>query len=833
MSNAKSGLQRLLFCEFLLILVLYHSNVFAQSVPGALDKATVAGANRDFTYMWWLNGLRDESKVFAIQTSRMAMAFDVAELDLTHLQLAEPTRTEAEALVQKNADLFSKSNAAFSSALYLDGKRFEATGGNEEMEKCRLIESGKFFQRRELADLRWSRGAPVKESGLEVAAWPDRLTLLLRVTPERSVGKATLEMSLRCDKAFSLHTPTPGAVIERDRDGAWRVRLDIATWPGGEEKSLAIVVAVGRERDRTIPRVTANQTAPQETALVTAYDAVMGWHRVELRNDGIDGAPEAVRDRIERVALTVENPDERSRLVRLCFAKENVFGIVGLSAMLRDTDGNPTGIPIQISKNWHSSRPAFRKDSWSPGRYKGPWYRGMTTLTVPPRTTLKLEYTSVNAHWGGVPAASHAQLSLVGWGNNQLWEEAAVGSFGESLCFEPDQGQRGGAVLDTRPLMVSSMGKTPKRKWGWTGNVGGADFLVYYNAEGEKQWNSRMKTAYRRYCPVLTEVTYAGRTHDRKIDLHYTVSLYRTDDIVRGLYRFRYDVREPVDFSRLVLFQCGSDDYSYTGERKFAWGDEKGLVKEWETQWGGALYRTPRFALEGRIPWISMHEAVSRAVGEEAWANRGVVIRSWDAQLGGKPAGPWAAERGAKVRQVETSLMDILPPPDVTRLQPGDYVDAVVEHVVMPQFADDYYGPNRALSEALENGENTWKMIHREAVGNDLQVEIGRGTLLRQRPITIRSKENRAEFTVTGGLGYVPVTIAGLTTYRDPVLEMNAAGVWKPVDQSVHGKDYWQTDFDSTMDTWEITYSVPLDSPGDKREKRSFRFSAGGADDLD
>ena len=43
-------------------------------------------------------------------------------------------------------------------------------------------------------------------------------------------------------------------------------------------------------------------------------------------------------------------------------------------------------------------------------------------------------------------------------------------------------------------------------------------------------------------CPVLTEVTYAGRSHDQKIDLRYTVGLCRTDDITRGFYRFRYDV---------------------------------------------------------------------------------------------------------------------------------------------------------------------------------------------------------------------------------------------------------------------------------------------------
>ena len=446
---------------------------------------------------------------------------------------------------------------------------------------------------------------------------------------------------------------------------------------------------------------------------------------------------------------------------------------------------------------------------------------------MPARTTLELEYTSVNALWGGVPAASHAQLCLVGWGNNQLWEEAAIGSWGESLCFEPDQGQRGGAVLDTRALMVWGMGDKPKKKWGWTHNVGGADFLVYYHAPRRKQWSSRMRTRYRRCCPVLTEVTYAGRSHDGKIDLRYTVSLYRTDDVTRGVYRFRYDVRRPVTFDRLVLFQCGGDHYSYTGERKFAIGNERGLVKEWATQWGGNRYRTAPVEVTGRIPWFSMHEAVRRNKDKGAWANRGFVIRHWDARLGGRKVRPWAAERGAKVRGRDTSLIDIVPPSGVKELRPGDYVEAVVEHIVVPQFAKDYYGPNEDLKAALGKHENTWRMIHREAVGNDLEVKVARGKLVRVRPTMLRATGNKAEFTVTGGLGYVPITISGLSDHRAPVLEANQGGRWRKVDQSVHGNDFWQTDYDAADGTWEITYSVPLDTPGDRRETRRFRFSAG------
>ena len=83
-------------------------------------------------------------------------------------------------------------------------------------------------------------------------------------------------------------------------------------------------------------------------------------------------------------------------------------------------------------------------------------------------------------------------------------------------------------------------------------------------------------------------------------------------------------------------------------------------------------------------------------------------------QAGGARGWPNAA---CNARGADTSTVDLLPPPGVTRLEPGDFVEATIEHVIMPQFAADYYGPNEALRAALGQWENTWRMIHREAVG--------------------------------------------------------------------------------------------------------------------
>jgi len=220
------------------------------------------------------------------------------------------------------------------------------------------------------------------------------------------------------------------------------------------------------------------------------------------------------------------------------------------------------------------------------------------------------------------------------------------------------------------------------------------------------------------------------------------------------------------------------------------------------------------------VPWVSLHEAVRRPGADRgAWANRGVVIRKWRARLGGKDARPWVAERGTVARGVATSTIDIVPPPDVTKLLPGDFVEATIEHLVLPQAAADYYGPNESLRAALATMQDTWRLVHREAVGNARRVEVRTGRLERVSPdVRVTAEHGLAEFTIAGGLGYVPITITGLATHRGGRFTIDGT----PCDQSVHGNDFWQTDFEPETGTWSQTVTVPLPESAD----HTIRFGA-------
>jgi lysophospholipase L1-like esterase len=579
-------------------------------------------------------------------------------------------------------------------------------------------------------------------------------------------------------------------------------------WDGREWREVALK-ALGNESS-----VVVTSERP------VTYEASLGWHRINL--DGIDPTPPAgvqnpTNDAIERVKFSLSNPADSEQIARLMFEKTSGgirqrvgSSITGVSAILRDADGNPTGIPVQLSKNWHNEPEG--------GVYAGQWFHGISQVRLPAGAKVELELTLAYSHWGGVAAASHAQLCLIGWGSNQLWDQSAVGAWGESICYDPDQVQANCSITDVRPLMVRSVGRN--EQWGWTSNVGGGDFLRLFNSAGNRIAHSTVRTTYHRQGPCLTEVNYAAHVSDGMTQ-STTVSLGRTDDIVRGVYRLRVDVQKATDFSRFVIFQIGADTYSDTRERKFSLGNNAGLLKEWNAHWGGDAYRMAPMECSGDIPWISLHEAEFRE-GQKpgAWANRGIVIRSWKARLGGKDAAPWIAERGLTRHNYNTSTLDLVPPPGVTRFEPGDYIEATIEHVIIPQFAKDYYGPNAALRDALTKDENTWRMIHREAAGNERLVEMKTGTLDRSFPaVSIGTFNDAAEFTLTGGIGYVPITLTGLNSPSGYTLYLDD----RAVNQSIHGNDFWQTDFDAATKSWSQTYNIPIDDtkPHTLRFKRT------------
>jgi hypothetical protein len=643
-------------------------------------------------------------------------------------------------------------------AVVAEGRRFLCSGRadtkDEFFQPVRFVECGRFFNRVTIEDLKFT-DAEGREFGgkarLEITTWPDRLALRL----ESDAG-ATLELR---------HG-------EKKATGTKSVLLEVAN-------HAAAAVAV-------------------ESELAVTFDEALGCHRLALPEKPWSNAsgtyyPEEHLDRVDRWRVTLRNDGDTPTVARLMFTQQKHLPITGFTPMLCDPDGTPTGLPVQVSKNWH------RRPEKGSVPHEGPWFHGFAWVRVPPGSKRDFVFQMVYARYGGVCAASHAQLSLIGWGHNQFWDQAAVGSFGESICFEPGRVQRRCFITDVRPLMT--LPREPKAKrWGWAENCGGGDFLLWTDAAGRYQPMKATRTDYRSHGPCLTDVGYAEETSGGEIAARMDVSVPAANDHLRTFLRLRYDVRQPVRWRRLAFFQLGADFYNDVPARRVAIGDASGLREEWELRRAKDEYDRIAVPLTGEGAWVSVH-GVERAglTKGHAAASRGLIVRSWRAVLGGKPAGPHLSFFGTEWgRNNHRTAVELAPPPGVTGLVPGDFVEAELELVVFPADTSAYYGPENSFREALARDADGWRLVHREAAGNSLKLTAERGTVVKAYPLVIAlDEQQRASVKVKGGLGHIPVTFTGLVRPRDARIQANGQAV-----------EHWQTDWNPVARRWQTTCNV-------------------------
>ena len=96
---------------------------------------------------------------------------------------------------------------------------------------------------------------------------------------------------------------------------------------------------------------------------------------------------------------------------------------LSVSLLLTLTPDPIPGLAVQISKNWHTgSTEAY----WA--GFDGYWWAASLLLRLPPNSTIALSLALSYEKYGGIPAWSHAQLSIVGYSDKWLWEQAALGA---------------------------------------------------------------------------------------------------------------------------------------------------------------------------------------------------------------------------------------------------------------------------------------------------------------------------------------------------------------------------------------------------------------------
>ncbi|MBX7256146.1 MAG: hypothetical protein K1Y02_07265 [Candidatus Hydrogenedentes bacterium] len=806
---------------FALCILLGIPSIPAYSNP---EFSQLAAHADDYVFGFYPYGWRNRDPqgdiVFAVQGMRYALLLNASRACIEKAGNIDSTLPAQQAAHQGNHAILDPLPATpVRFEVRIDGKIYQVAAGAPRPESVLIQRMGKFVVNVEVRDitLRSADGKDLENTRADLIAfcWPDHARLTFRLSAESSLADVAVAARYAPGTAGMPLTAVnllPEAQSMREEGAETFLESSLVSLNPGETATVSLALL---SRDSQLPdadslRVRATGIAPYTQDLLVTYDPAAGWFQVMLGENADIWTT-------ERIQLSAENPTEKTLPLPLAFSKRRGgFGITGMSPVLCDESGAPIGLPVQISKNWHC---------------KPPWFDGVTVLNMGSRAQYALQFRLAYATWGGTFAVSHAQLALEGWGTHQLWDECAIGSFGESITYDPDINLNRSMVDDIRPLMVWGMGKEPQRKWSWTHNVGGADFLVL-EQDGKRQILGRQKTEYEAVGPVLTTVRYSGETPGGALQSHVTTQSWSSDDCVRALYTLRYDVSAPVSFSRLAFFQLGADNYNTNLFKEISRGNLNGVQETWTPPMGGKQYSRRHEPLIGDVPWLAITGNEKNpppfiAEGDQgAWADRGMIVRRWSARLGGVDVPlPHYAVFGTEDGGVPSAILELSPPPGLTTLNAGDFVDAQVEMVILPQRAEDYYGPNAAFAAALREYGGDWRLVHREAKGGTLKVTAEAATVVSTRPVVLRATHGaKGVFSIEGGCGPLAITITNLKRYTPFSLHRRHEGETIPVLSS-SDLGCWQSRYHPSNGTYDITFILPLDLPGGISEMQTFVWS--------
>ena len=499
---------------------------------------------KDYTYMYHIDGLKDSSK------DRIAFFSDNYQMmiDCRNAKLLGLRPTNIEEMVEPNR----LTPIASTFQVEIDSNKYQIINNGEG----RIIDSGRYINRYDNVALSFN--------GLDKNNYVGRVEYIANrdyvVFNYELYSSLDLQFNLIATftlSGYQLSKADNRSVMAVDNEGNGFVftkqtteddieltiqnnnliiKKSISSYTKNQFCGLGVmIIPYYQDSTACYDRFLANEKAvitaktKKGESLEVRYDSTEGIHYID-HNSIHCTANSNIYDDID---IKIQNSSASSARPIICFYKTTSVSITGVSPVLLDVETHePTGEQVQISKNWHSSNSTDPADS--PKRYyQGPWLHAYTRINVESNKEEMRNYLLAYGRWGEAFAASHAQLCLIGWGGYQVWDQSALGSWGESVTYDPDIGLNRSMLDDVRPFQVT--GPTGgNMQYNWTGNVGGADFLRYSDINGYHNIINQ-RISYITQAPNVTNVNYGGQTSDNKIKTSITINMGRTDDLFNTL----------------------------------------------------------------------------------------------------------------------------------------------------------------------------------------------------------------------------------------------------------------------------------------------------------
>ncbi len=847
------------------------SSTAGSNTKPTATKGTYQVSKQDFTYMWWPLGIRTSEKLCNIATGYYGMQYDAKSAKIKKLGAFSSANDRERTFTNQDNSLINTLPDILDMqySMTAGGNTYKinrVTSATDPSNPLRVIDSGTYVQHCDIWQMQFGGNAtPARASFSALSSY---LTYSFHVDATKTSGETKLSVSIKFNPSFSqfktysskkacsvTNASGAGYIFVSPKDCNDTFGFDAASktltvsvtkalrktkdesrdvWDGLDficaPTSKVSEKQVQQHLDLQQVEVSGIHLEPAMSAATVAYNPETGVYDISVPNTaGYADNREENHDHYGKMRFIVSNPTDSDLTVPLNFYQRESNGssnanVTGVAPIIRDINTQePTGISVQISKNWHKMNEYVL--------YQGYWFNGYTYIVVPAGKTVQYELVMAYAKWGNAYQANHAQLSLAGYtqrDSNLLWQTSGLGCFiEEAFCYDVDVAQGRAMIDDMRILAVEANdgAGTGSKKFDFTNDVGGGNYFLWYDQQNQLQNLINMKVNYVNYAPNLTDVRFSGKTPGGEAEITVTTNLPRTTDINRNYMTIKATFKKDLSFTRLAFFTMGADNYNDTIWSNVAYGNANGLVKDialnTSERYAGYLKNEPKqVAVPGSSVWVSWYGAKRSTAGHKfdtkgSLGTRTMIIRSYSAMINGKAyTQPSVSFYHTDNNGQPSVLGEITPPAEAGGvIKAGSTVSFTVECLVFPQIKAEYYGPSAVLKSISDAAFDTWKIGHQYASKGQISVSVSKGNLQNTFPIRVKAGAQSgvaAEFTVKGGMGFVPMTITGLNNYKGYRLFKVENGKETQINQSLPGQtnDYWQTYYNPTEGKYEITFNV-------------------------
>lgn len=523
----------------------------------------------------------------------------------------------------------------------------------------------------------------------------------------------------------------------------------------------------------------------QSGSKVFYYNKVRGCYDIFTSGEGFVDAYSQTPDKHIQVNVVATGDGVVDRLIY--FNVYTASGALECSAVL-DQDMRLLPIPVQVSKNFTGE---FEERSYDAGdnSFGGESY---VPVVVGKDESRKLTVLHLYQNWGKYALKQLSSISFV-----QPYYHLSIGVT-ETNCIAPYFvfGKDGWTLPDFRSNSAPMWSSQPQRT-----STGKLYFLSYYTENKSPYYMSESQSAeILSSGPVYADIKMDYLSDDGNIDVTYRHTELPQTDENRTLYEIRMTVKNDLQIKNFdqnfTIFRFDSR-YGNARYAKIGYLNENNECVIEDVDQTRRKSRIVKLGTDH--PYVSVFKPNFEVPGSEntGAVNIAFIVNDYDITINGeKFTGNLVFRENCISAQTHVELsLDL---GNVT-LKAGDTIN--LDLILLP------WGETKS-----KNDDNV-RNVRNDTCISPYNVAVNVGELIEDTYIPkVKAKDNKAQFTFSGGANHGVVRVYGFTSYTLPDIQVKTDGKWEKFDVSgVNGYDGYQVYLDEDG-TYSFAFILDMDA---------------------